>query len=249
MSEQNVYDNQEFFDGYMSLRKREDNYNDLLEQPAMAQLLPDLQEKTVLDLGCGYGRNCMDFVHKGAARVVGVDISSKMTDIAKKEYADKKIEYINISMTEIASINETFDLVYSSLAFHYIEDFNKLIKNIYGLLNPGGHLLFSQEHPIITATVDGKGYFNKNEKGEKISYTFSNYNQSGKRRSYWIVDGVIKYHRTMGEIITSVAKNGFVIETLCEPIPQQWAVEKLPAIAKEFIKPNFMIVRAKKRVK
>ena len=41
--EQNIYDNPEFFKGYYLLRNRGDNYNDLLEQPAMSELLPDLK--------------------------------------------------------------------------------------------------------------------------------------------------------------------------------------------------------------
>lgn len=246
MSNQNIYDNQKFFDGYFSLRARDDNYNDLLEQPAMADLLPDISNRTVLDLGCGYGHNCLDFVRRGAKRVIGLDISQKMLEIANKESRDPKIQYINNSMTDIDSIDEKFDFVYSSLAFHYVENFSKLIHDIYALLNSGGRLLFSQEHPIITATVDGKGHFNRDESGNRISYTFSNYNQGGKREIHWFVDGVVKYHRPMGEILTSVAKAGFTIEEVCEPTPKKSAAEKLPSITKEFLKPNFLIVKARK---
>lgn len=77
MSNQNIFDNEIFFEGYKTLRSGATNYNDLLEQPTMAKLLPDLTEKSVLDLGCGYGHNCIDFIHRGATRVVGVDISKK----------------------------------------------------------------------------------------------------------------------------------------------------------------------------
>lgn len=49
MGNQNIYDNDTFFKGYKTLRESENNYNDLLEQPAMAKLLPDLTDKTVLD--------------------------------------------------------------------------------------------------------------------------------------------------------------------------------------------------------
>lgn len=202
--------------------------------------------KIVLDLGCGYGHNCIDFVHRGANRVVGLDISQKMLDVAKKESYDPKIKYLNMSMTDIASINEKFDLIYSSLAFHYIEDFSRLICDIYGLLNPGGVLLYSQEHPIITATIDGKGHFNRDENGNRASYTFSNYNQSGKREIHWIVDGVVKYHRPMGKLLTEIACSGFIIEVVCEPTPKEWAIEKLPTITKEYLKPNFLIVKARK---
>lgn len=246
MSNQNIYDNETFFEGYKALRAGETNYNDLLEQPAMAKMLPDLTGKTVLDLGCGYGHNCIDFVNRGAMRVVGVDISKKMLEVAKSESADKKIKYVNMSMTDIGKLDESFDFIYSSLAFHYIEDFDAFAKEMYSVLNNGGQLLFSQEHPIITATIDGKGHFNKNLKGKRVSYTFSNYNEPGERKIHWYVDGVIKYHRTFSNVINALAKAGFVIEEICEPVPEEWAIKKLPTAVKEYIKPNFLIVKARK---
>ena len=48
-------------------------------------LLPDLTGKSVIDLGCGYGENCREFARLGASTVVGVDISSKMLQVAEKE--------------------------------------------------------------------------------------------------------------------------------------------------------------------
>ena len=246
MSNQNIYDNETFFAGYSELRSREINSNNMLEQPAMKKMLPDQTGKSVLDLGCGCGANCIAFVKNGAISVVGIDISEKMLSVAKDEAHHENIEYINMSMTDISTLNQKFDLVYSSLAFHYIEDFEKLCKDIYGLLNENGVLLFSQEHPIITATIDGNGHFNKNLKGKRVSYTFSNYNEPGERKVHWYVDGVIKYHRTFSDVINALAKAGFVIEEVCEPTPEDWAVEKLPTIVKEYIKPNFLIVKARK---
>lgn len=246
MSKQNIFDNDVFFNGYKALRDNENNYNDLLEQPAMAKLLPDLNGKSVLDLGCGYGHNCIDFVNRGADKVIGIDISEKMLAVAKEESAHSKIEYRNMSMTDISELGETFDFIYSSLAFHYVKDFNSFAKDIYSVLNVGGQLLFSQEHPIITATVDGNGHFNKDENGNRISYTFSNYGEQGERKIHWYVDGVVKYHRTFSGIINALAKAEFVIEDVTEPTPEEWAIEKLPTIVKEYIKPNFLIVKARK---
>ena len=244
--EQNIFDNETFFEGYKKLRDSDTNSNDLLEQPAMRKLLPDLTNKTVLDLGCGYGHNCVEFVKNGAAKVIGIDISEKMLAVAKKESADEKITYLNMSMTDIEKLGEKFDLIYSSLAFHYVEDFDSFAKVMYNCLNDSGQLLFSQEHPIITATVDGKGHFNKDKNGNRISYTFSDYHRPGKRVTTWYVDGVVKYHRPFSDIINALANAGFVIEQVVEPLPEQWAIEKLPTMAKEYIKPNFLIVKARK---
>ena len=246
MSKQNIFDNEIFFDGYKVLRDNECNANELIEQPAMRKLLPNLTGKAVLDLGCGYGHNCVDFVKRGAQKVVGVDISERMLAVAKAESAHEKIEYLNMSMTDIATLNEKFDFIYSSLAFHYVKDFDAFAKDMFSVLNDGGELLFSQEHPIITATVDGKGHFNKGENGERVSYTFSNYNQQGERIIHWYVDGVIKYHRTFSGVINALSKAGFVIEAVGEPVPEEWAIKKLPTMVKEYIKPNFLIVKARK---
>lgn len=249
MSNQNIFDNEVFFEGYSELRSRELNANTMLEQPAMKELLPEICGKVVLDLGCGCGHNCFDFVNSGAKNVVGVDISEKMLSVAKAESAHEKIEYVNMSMTDISKLNQKFDLVYSSLAFHYIEDFKKLCEDIYSLLNSGGYLLFSQEHPLITATVDGKGHYNKDENGIKVSYTFSNYNEPGERKVHWYVDGVTKYHRPFADIINALSQSGFVIEEISEPQPQHWAMEKWSALYDEFIKPSFLIVKAKKGIR
>ena len=60
----NIFDNEIFFNNYMELRNGGQNYNELLEQPAMRAHLPELADKSVLDLGCGYGDNCRDFIRR-----------------------------------------------------------------------------------------------------------------------------------------------------------------------------------------
>ena len=73
---QNIFDDPVFFESYYKLRQGL-NYNDLFEQPVMRRLLPDVAGKCVLDIGCGYGHNCLDFAQKGAQRVLGIDLSEK----------------------------------------------------------------------------------------------------------------------------------------------------------------------------
>ena len=239
---QNIYDNKIFFEGYRTLRERDDNHNVLIEQPAMAARLPELTGKSVLDLGCGCGSNCLDFIHRGARRVLGIDISEKMLTAAQQEASDPNIEYRRLDMSDLSAVNESFDLIYSSLAFHYIKDFDRLASDIYAHLSPAGTLLFSQEHPLNTTD----GHFNKDENGDVISYTVFDYNVPGKRTTTWFVDGVVKYHRPMGQILTSLARVGFVIEEVYEPIPEEWALKKRPGLINEKIKPCFLIIRARK---
>ncbi|MFR5876368.1 MAG: class I SAM-dependent methyltransferase [Eubacterium sp.] len=243
--QQNIYDNDIFFNEYIALRERKDNYNDLLEQPAMKKLLPDLKNKSVLDLGCGFAANCIDFVNRGAKRVIGIDLSKNMLNMAEQLNSSEKIKYLNMSMTEISKLNEKFDFVYSSLAFHYIMDFDALIKDIYSLLNDNGVLLFSQEHPIVTSSINGSNHF-ITDNGNIIGYLMSDYQNTGLRKGTWFVEGVEKYHRTFSQIINSLSYAGFKIEFIDEPVPDKNALKVRPGLAKEFIKPNFLMIKSKK---
>lgn len=242
---QNIYDNEVFFKEYMKLRGKK-SYNDLLEQPAMNKLLPDIKGKTILDIGCGYGHNSVSFAQNGAKKVVGIDLSQKMLEVAEKEFSHPNVEYCRMDMSELSALTLKFDLVYSSLAFHYAENFQKLMEDIYSLLNEGGYLIYSQEHPIVTATMDCKGHHNVDENGNFISYTFSDYGKSGQRVGPWFVDGVINYHRSMGEIISTIAHTGFILKDMVEPVPEPWAIKEKPDLMKEFIKPTFLVIKAKK---
>lgn len=205
---QNIYDNEIFYEGYKQLRNNKNNYNTLQENPAIKSLLPDMKGKTVLDLGCGFGGDCVDFINKGSVRVVGIDISEKMLTTAKGENARQNIEYIWLDMNYIDTINEKFDIVYSSLAFHYVKSFTKLLGNISDLLKDNGLLIYSQEHPLTTAPKEGANW-TTNEKGEPLHYNLSDYMDSGERSVKWFVDGVIKYHRPFSEIVNTLIDASF----------------------------------------
>lgn len=243
---QNIFDDPTFFAEYKNLRENEPNYNDLLEQPAMRALLPDLTGKTVLDIGCGFGHNCRDFVGRGAKGVVGIDLSEKMLAVAKAENALPEIEYRRMDMAALDTLDETFDFVYSSLAFHYAADFPKLCADIYARLNPGGMLLFSQEHPFTTCSMHDSNHYVCDANGRAVAYALSHYAERGRRTGKWFVDDVENYHRTMGDIVTALARAGFRIDCMVEPEPSPEALQIRPGLEKEFIKPTFLIVRAEK---
>lgn len=245
MAQQNIYDNETFFAGYKKIRDNEANANNLFEIPALFSMMPDLKGKRVLDLGCGFGEHCKRFVECGAEKVVGIDISEKMLEVAKAENADPKITYINMPMEELAQLQEQFDVVISSLAFHYVEDFEGVIRNIHSLLEENGVFIFSQENPLNTCHSGGDRW-TRDENGNKLYMNLANYGVEGERESVWFVDNVKKYHRTFSTIVNALVEAGFTIEKMIEPLPTEELLEKYPDYRDLFHKPDFLLIRAKK---
>ena len=245
MAQQNIYDNETFFEGYKKIRENEVNANNLFEIPALFSMMPNLKDKIILDLGCGFGEHCKRFVESGAKKIIGIDISEKMLEIAKQENADSKITYINMPMENIWQLNEKFDVVVSSLAFHYVEDFSGVVKNIYDMLNENGVFLFSQENPLCTC-FSGGNRWTKDENGNKLYINLSNYGIEGKRKSSWFVDNVKKYHRTFSTIINTLIETGFTIEKMIEPLPTEDLLKKYPEYKDLFHKPDFLLVKVRK---
>lgn len=245
MAQQNIYDNEIFFAGYKKIRENQVNANNLFEIPALFSMMPNLKDKTILDLGCGFGEHCKGFVESGAKKVIGIDISEKMLEIAKQENADSKITYINMPMENIFELTEKFDIVISSLAFHYVEDFAGVVKNVYNLLNENGAFIFSQENPLCTCHSGGQRW-TKDENGNKLYLNLSNYGIEGERESTWFVDDVKKYHRTFSSIINTLIETGFKIEKLIEPLPTEDLLKKYPDYKDLFHKPDFLLVKCTK---
>lgn len=246
MSKQNIYDNETFFDGYQKIRENKTNANNVFETPALFSLLPDLKDKTILDLGCGAGSHCFEFAKHGAKKIVGVDISKKMLEVAERENSHPNITYLNLPMENLSELSEKFDLVVSSLALHYVKDFENLIKDVFQLLTPNGFFVFSQEHPLTSCFSGNGSRWTKDENGKKLFANISNYSTDGLRESSWFVDGVKKYHRTFSSIVNTLVQNGFNIEKMIEPIPSTEMIENYPEYKDLLHKPDFLIIKAQK---
>jgi SAM-dependent methyltransferase len=240
---QNIFDDPVFFDGYRKLRDNPDSANILEEKPALFSLAPVLRNKSVLDLGCGFGENCSTFYKLGAKRVTGLDISENMLKTAQKENAGT--DFIKMDMNDLSGLHDKYDVVFSSLAIHYIEDLDRFAASVHKLLNAGGYFIFSQEHPLTTAPIAG-AFWVRDESGNVLHYRLTDYAKNGGRKTKWIIDDIIKYHRTFSTILNTFISNDFIIEQLIEPVPTQETLSRLPDYEKDLHKPNFLLIRMKK---
>lgn len=243
----NVYDNQSFFNQYQSMRKDGINANNLIEIPLIKSMLPNLKDKTILDLGCGTGDMDKYFANMGAKYVLATDISSNMISQAKTNNFHDKIEYKILKMEDLCSVNQKFDIVYSSLAFHYIKDFDKLLKDINRLLKSKGMLIFSQESPINLATSkQSENEKNKIEIDGKLYFLLSGYCNEGERKVFWNDCLVTKYHRTYATIVNTLIKNNFEILEIQDSYATEEAISLCEKLKYQKDRPYFTFVKAKK---
>lgn len=244
----NVYDTKVFFEEYQAMRKREVNANNLIEVPQIKEMLPKLQGKTILDLGCGAGDMDKYFVEQGAKFVLATDISENMINVAMAVNKDPKIEYKVLKMEDISTLTQKFDIVYSSLAFHYIEDFNKLLADINKLLTPNGTLIFSQESPINMANSKyTEDDIRKYDKDGKRYFIIDGYCDEGERKVFWNDTVVTKYHRTYATLVNSLIKNKFEILEIKDSYATPEAISLCPKYVHQIGKPFFTYIKALKK--
>ncbi len=199
----------------------------------------------MLDLGCGYGWHCIYAMEHGASSVVGVDISHKMLEVAKEKTHFPQVEYKCCAIEDVEFPEESFDVILSSLAFHYVADYEILVKKIYRILKSGGKLVFTVEHPVFTAY--GTQDWHYNEKGEILHFPVDNYYYEGKRTAVFLGEKVTKYHRTLTTYLNTLLSNGFIINQIVEPQPPENMMD-IPGMQDEMRRPMMLIVSANKKM-
>ena len=240
---QNIYDNPEFFEGYGRLPRSVEGLDGAPEWPVLRALLPDMRGRKVLDLGCGYGWFCRWARENGAADILGIDVSEKMLARAAATTQDQAIRYQRADMEQLELPSAAFDLVYSSLALHYVKDLDRLMAQVHRSLVPGGSLVFSAEHPIYTApTTPG---WVQDASGRK-SWPIDGYLDEGPRSTDWLAKGVIKQHRTVATYLNMLLRLGFALIHVEEWGPSAEQIAAQPALAGERQRPPFLIVSARR---
>lgn len=240
---ENKYDNPEFFAKYQQMNRSRLGLKGAGEWETLKNLLPDFKDKKVLDLGCGYGWHCLYARENGAKSVIGVDISEKMLAVARSKTNDTEIEYHCCAMEDVDFPAQSFDIVISSLAFHYVKDYQALINKIYKVLKKDGKLIFTVEHPIFTAHGSQDWYYN--EAGEILHFPVDNYYYEGLRETKFLGTPIKKHHRTITTYINTLLETGFTINRVVEPQPPQ-AMLNIPGMRDEMRRPMMLIISASK---
>lgn len=134
------------------------------KRAAIAQLNEtDCKDKEILDVGCGTGIMALLALDKGAKKVICGDISDYMLESAGKNasltgYDPSRIQFCKFDAESIPFENESFDLVFSGMAFGLFPDQEKALSEMYRVLRKGGIISLGAHGPehyweAIDATI------------------------------------------------------------------------------------------------
>lgn len=244
---QNKYDDAAFFSQYEQMPRSIQGLEAAGEWHVLRELLPDLSNKQVLDLGCGFGWHCRYARQQQASSVIGVDISDNMLRKAREMTDDPHISYQLMPIEDIQFSPAQFDVVISSLAIHYIESFAAICNKVYDLLKPEGRFVFSVEHPIFTSRSEQDWHYD--DEGNRLHWPLDDYQAEGVRSTSFLTDNVIKYHRTISTYMNDVMEAGFTITAVKEPTPSEDMLAQIPGMQDELRRPMFLIISAIKTLR
>ncbi len=118
-----------------------------LDRKATIETLSKYDFKNVLELGCGTGKNTI-WLLKKASRIIGLDFSQNMLNIAAHKINDSRVHLMKADLTEDWKTENSFaDLITSSLTLEHIKDLNHIFSQANKKLKKNGLFFISELHP------------------------------------------------------------------------------------------------------
>jgi ubiquinone/menaquinone biosynthesis C-methylase UbiE len=214
------------------VRAGHDRTHEFFTSPQFMRFIPDLAGLSVIDLGCGEGRNTRSFARRGA-RMTGVDISSQMLELARQEEAREPIgiRYQVESSAQLRSFaDNTFDAAVSTMALMDTSDFPIVAREAFRVLRPGGGFYFSVLHPCF---MGRDSTWAKDGEGRIIGRMVPDYWTDEPYAEHWGFDDapsfrILYFPYRMEDYINGLCAAGFRIERIHEPRPAAELVEAHP---------------------
>ena len=230
-----------------------DSYSENIERPGIERLAGDVTGLNILDLACGSGVYALWFAERGA-KVTGLDLSEKMIALATESAAKTEVdaEFRVADMTrQIPFEAQSFDLVFTATALHYVEDLAATMREIARVLKPGGHLIASVLHPMSTARFPLANweelpdpstwepqYFGSARRSIETPWNaYAEVDKDGQRISC--------NHHTIEDYWSAITGAGLKVTDLAEPLPpEDFAARNMPRYEEAMRVPIYLIFKA-----
>jgi len=178
------------YNSWASQYDTDENKTRDLEAKALREVFSIISFNTVLEIGCGTGKNSEWLLQK-AEQITAVDLSGEMLSKAKEKIQSDKVEFIKADInSDWGFTQKTFDLVSFSLVLEHIENLDHIFKEVYKKLNDQGYVYIGELHPFKQYT-GSKARF-QTEEGLQIiqcyNHHISDFIQSAKKYGLKLVE-------------------------------------------------------------
>jgi ubiquinone/menaquinone biosynthesis C-methylase UbiE len=215
----------EGYDIWASTYDGEHNPLIALEENITLDLIGDVRNQRVLDVGCGTGRYC-ELLAKRGAKVVGVDPSSRMLEYARRKITPNCEFELHLGRMEDADFpSSRFDVVVSALTVGHILELEPVIRVVSRIIKRRGRLIVSDMHPYWF--VSGYDY---------VKFL------DGNGQEYRIPE----YAHLLEEYWNLFRKFKFSVEDVKEPRIDDKLIESFPGLIKYKGMPLALILKARK---
>jgi len=213
------------------VRKGWDIFREYFNNPLFLRFVGDVSGRSMLDAGCGEGRNTRILAMLGA-RMIGVDVSGRMIEYARQREQETGlgIRYEHTSYSDLSCFADaSFDRVVSFMALMDGPGYEGALAEIHRVLRPGGDLCFSILHPCFMTR--GFGWI-LSDQGEKIKLTTSHYFDDQSWVEEWKFTAardmediapfaIPSFPRTLSYYVNGLIQAGFVLAKIEEARPTE----------------------------
>jgi malonyl-CoA O-methyltransferase len=127
---------------------RDQNLTRDLDQIVMKNLFSTARYLSILELGCGTGKNTQLLTHI-SKRIWAMDLSPGMLKQAKRKIHSGSVMFLQADITEPWPVkSESFDLIACNLVLEHIENLVPVFREAQRALAPGGQLFVCELHPF-----------------------------------------------------------------------------------------------------
>lgn len=113
----------------------------------MIKNITDIQNKQIIDIGCGGGIYTKELALMGAKNVVGLDFSKEILQAAKENCSGfPNISFIHGDAHSIPYPDETFDIVISRAVIHHLQDIPTFLREASRILKKNGVLILQRSN-------------------------------------------------------------------------------------------------------
>ncbi len=119
-----------------------------LDQLATKETLANLRYRTVLEVGCGTGKNTLLLAQLGE-RVCALDLSAAMLEQAKRKVQSNRVLFAVADLTKAWPCKtESVDLIVCNLVLEHVRDLSVIFSEAHRSLVAGGQVFISELHPF-----------------------------------------------------------------------------------------------------